>query len=167
MIMQDYMEIPLSDFDDVFEGAGFIMARKGRFIFSQSTLSRDEHQDFLKELRDGAKDSAKSIEKKILELETILQQYHPFDILANILVLNSIHNVETYKEYEHSGVLAFVEYLTLLLLTKPFESYSERSLEPRHNTHRKQYIDHQHNTSQGCSVSIWHQGRPLRLLKKR
>jgi hypothetical protein len=127
---EDSIEISLDEFDDYLEGPGFIMARKGRFILSQSTLSGDERRAFLQNIVDHQEDFRASIEQHVIELENILQQYNPFDVIGNISLLNSIHDIETYKEYEHSENPAYTEYLSLLLLTKPFDHYAVRTPHP-------------------------------------
>jgi hypothetical protein len=50
------------------------------------------------------------------ELETKLASYDGFSLLSQLAVLEFWHDPETYKEYEHGGLSAHVEYVAQLLL---------------------------------------------------
>jgi hypothetical protein len=114
------------EFDDVLYGPGFVMARKGRFILIDTSRTEAEHRALLKGLAEQEDELIASIETQVEELEAILSQYDPFDIIGNIWFANTIVDPETYKEYEHEGSLALVEYLALLYLTKPYHENAER-----------------------------------------
>jgi hypothetical protein len=116
---------PNDEFDDVLYGPGFVMARKGRFILTDTSRTEEEHRALLRGLAEQKDELSASIETQVEELETILSQYNPFDIIGNIWFANTITDPETYKEYEHEGSLALVEYLALLYLTKPYHESAE------------------------------------------
>jgi len=114
------------EFDDVLYGPGFIMARKGRFIIAESSRTEEEQRALLKNLAEQRDALKATIENRVKELEAILNQYDPFDIIGNIWLANAIIDPETYKEYAHEGNDAFVEYLALLCLTKPYHTSKKR-----------------------------------------
>jgi hypothetical protein len=109
-------------FDDVFEGPGFTIARKGRFLFQQSHLSPEEHKAMQEKLIAGKPDLLTSINHTIETLEHILFKHHPLDMLANLALANSIIDCDTYKESTFQGSDAYVEYVSLLYLRRPPES---------------------------------------------
>ena len=57
-------------------------------------------------------------------LEALLLQYDPFDMLGNLIMVEIAHNPETYKETEHEGLAAVVEYIALTYLGHPHSSGS-------------------------------------------
>jgi hypothetical protein len=95
-----------------------------------TTPSGEAYQEMLRDLARSKDEIWASLEQQAQELEDILTQYDPLDIIGNILFANAVFDAETYKEYAHEGSDAYIEYVTLLLLTKPFGSYTERTLEP-------------------------------------
>jgi hypothetical protein len=118
------------EFDEVLYGPWFTMARKGRFIYLDTSRTEEEHREILETLASSKDELAQDIERQIEELESILRQYEPFDIISNISLANSILDPETYKEYEQEGSPAFTEYVALLYLAEPYETYAERDLQP-------------------------------------
>ena len=52
-------------------------------------------------------------------LEGLLLQHDPFDMLGNLVMVEIAHNPETYKETEHEGLAAVVEYIALMYLGHP------------------------------------------------
>ncbi len=94
------------------------------------TPSSEAYQDMLRDLAESKDEIWASLEQQVQALEDILAQSNPLDVIGNILFANAVFDAETYKEYTHEGSDAYIEYVTLLLLTKPFETYSERTLEP-------------------------------------
>jgi len=90
------------------------------------------NQDFQQRLLEWANLRDKlweSIQQQVKELEEILLQFEPFDIIANVALMNALIDPETYKEYAHEGNDAYTEYITLLYLTKPYDTYPERQME--------------------------------------
>ena len=94
------------------------------------TPSSEDYQEMLRNLAQSKDEIWASLEQQVQALEDILAQYNPLDVIGNILFANAVFDAETYKEYAHEGSDAYIEYVTLLLLTKPFDTYAERSLEP-------------------------------------
>ncbi len=92
--------------------------------------SGEAYQVMLRDLANSKGEIWASLEQQVQELEHILAQYNPLDVMGNILFANAVFDAETYKEYAHEGSDAYIEYVTLLLLTKPYDTYSERTLEP-------------------------------------
>jgi hypothetical protein len=52
-------------------------------------------------------------------LESLLLQHDPFDMLGNLIMVEIAHNPETYKETEHEGLAAAVEYIALIYMGHP------------------------------------------------
>ena len=92
--------------------------------------SSEAYQAMLRDLAQSKDEIWVSLEQQVQELEDILAQYNPLDVIGNILFANAVFDAETYKEYAHEGSDAYIEYVILLLLTKPFDTYPERTLEP-------------------------------------
>ena len=100
------------------------MARKGRFIIQRSTIkTEEERRAFLQSLSEMKGEVEDLIKTQVEELEVIIQGYNPLDIIANIALRNSIWNSEDYKEYRSGENSADVEYIALLCLSKPFETF--------------------------------------------
>src|SRR5260221_13647861 len=97
----------------------------------ENNIPSDEaYRAMLRDLAASKDEIWASIQQQVEELERILAQYNPFDVIGNILFANAVFDAETYKEYVHEGSDAYIEYVTLLLLTRPFDIYAERTLEP-------------------------------------
>jgi hypothetical protein len=54
------------------------------------------------------------------QLEALLLRHDPFDMLGNLIMVEVAHNPETYKETEHEGLAAVVEYIALVYLGHPY-----------------------------------------------
>lgn len=119
------------DFDEVFHGPGFVMARKGRFIIQESTAATEEERHtLLQALSETKGEVEEQLKSQVGELEAIIQDHNPLDIIANIALRNSIWNPEDYKEYRSQENPAYAEYIALLCLTKPYETYHYQNPEP-------------------------------------
>lgn len=99
------------------------MARFGRFIHLQNTLTAESHA----ELRDAFIDSATELrdeqDKLRKRLVEILELVDPFDLLGASLIYLMI-DPDTYKEWESDRSPAHVEYLALQTLTASLEDRS-------------------------------------------
>lgn len=62
------------------------------------------------------------IRNQAQELEAILLRYNSFNMLANLMVTQLLNDPEKYKETNHTGLAAFVEYAALLYLKHPFNA---------------------------------------------
>ena len=89
----------------------------------------ENHQEMLRALFQSKDEIWASLELQVQELEAILSRYNPLDVMGNILFVNAAFDAETYKEYSHEGRDAYIEYVTLLLLTKPFDTYATHTTE--------------------------------------
>ncbi len=118
-------QVSPNEYDEYFQSNdGFVMARKGRYIIMQSHRSEEQQRALLRALRDGHKETKASIQSQIQEILDIIRNYDPFDILANISLRNSVTNPEEFKEYESKINPAYTEYIALLYLSLPYESYN-------------------------------------------
>jgi len=122
-------------YDEVLQGAGFTIARKGRHILMENNQSVDEHKALLVSLRDSREKIEADIEFQIQEIEALIQNYEPLDIMAQISLRNSNFNADSFKEYESTISPVYTEYITLLLdfrqnrLTEPYQlGENEKSL---------------------------------------
>ena len=56
---------------------------------------------------------------------SLMAPFDAFDVLTNLLIANLPLNAETYRESEHEGLVAFVEYAALILLERPSRAGSD------------------------------------------
>ncbi len=100
------------------------MARFGRFIHLQNTLTAESHA----ELRDAFIDSATELrdeqDKLRKRLVEILELVDPFDLLGRASLIYLMIDPDTYKEWESDRSPAHVEYLALQTLTASLEDRS-------------------------------------------
>ena len=82
-------------------------------------------KEYIKKMNEWSKILPLEIESEARKIETLLAKYNSFDIIANMSFMNLSFNPETFKEYSHEGLSAYVEYITLLCLKKPFSSGEE------------------------------------------
>jgi|SRR6266699_3900265 len=100
-------------------------------VIKETLTALDEaYREMLRKLANSRNEIWVSIEEQIHALELILTRYNPLDVIGNILFANAVFDAETYKEYSHEGSDTYIEYVTLLLLTKPYDTYAERTVEP-------------------------------------
>jgi len=119
-----------NEYDDVLYGPGFIMARKGRHILMESSKTKEEHQAILRTLFEARGEMEESIQSQARDLEALIKEYDPIDIIANVSLRNSIWNTDDYKEYESLENPAFVEYITLLCLSNQHDDFNHRNPQP-------------------------------------
>lgn len=115
------------EFDEILEFDGLVIARKGRFIFTENLRSEEEHVAHMKMVLEKKDEFWQSIEEQVVELEDIIVNFHPLDLIANISLRNKVLDPETYSEPSHDGNDAYTEYLALLCLTKPYSEFQSRS----------------------------------------
>lgn len=109
--------------DEAFEGPGFFMARKGRHILMQGTATPEEHKSILEAIRDSREEAEEDIQAKIQEIENLIQDHDPLDIIARMSLRNSNFDTENFKEWKSEINPAFTEYIALLCLTQPYGSF--------------------------------------------
>jgi hypothetical protein len=116
-----------SGFDDYIVGPGAFMGVKGRFLFMEVNRTEAEQRNLLRAMAASKEELTKKRDRGIAELEALLHKYNPFDLIANVFIANAFCDPETYEEPLFEGRIAFVEYLTLLLLTQSPDSLSWES----------------------------------------
>lgn len=98
--------------------------RKGRFIFQVNENTPEQQQEFLAQLKEASIQLTPEIERDIAELEELLLDYNPLDMIANAVLRNCVYDPETYREYSHDGNQAFAEYVALLCLSRPLADFT-------------------------------------------
>ncbi len=114
-----------NSFDEIYETEAMRIARKGRIVQIENIMSPDIRKEFINNIEDRKKNLSEDIEKQVKKLEELISKYNPIDILGNIKYRNAVLNTENYKEYSHDGNDAYVEYLSVLFLCKPLDSYPD------------------------------------------
>lgn len=117
-------------YDEAFEGPGFFMARKGRHILMQGTANPEEHKSILEAIRDSREEAEKDIQAKIQEIEILIQDHDPLDIIARMSLRNSNFDAENFKEWKSEINPAFTEYIALLCLAQPYETFHFQNPQP-------------------------------------
>lgn len=117
-------------YDEAFEGPGFFMARKGRHILMQGTASPEEHRDILESIRDSRNEAEESIQAQIREIENLIQDHAPLDIIAQMSIRNSNFDAENFKEWKSELNPAYTEYIALLCLTQPYDFFHYQNPQP-------------------------------------
>jgi hypothetical protein len=117
-------------YDEAFEVPGFFMARKGRHILMQGTANPEEHKAILEAIRDSRKDAEIDIQTQIHEIENLIQDHDPLDIIVRMSIRNSNFDAENFKEWKSEINSAYTEYIALLCLTRPYESFHFQNPQP-------------------------------------
>ena len=100
-----------------FEANGVSLMRSGKNIYSKNNRSPEEHQEFLKSVREEMLPRLRSERQQLGErLTEILAQADPVDLLARASFLYVPFNPDTYKEWESDRSTAHIEYLALQVL---------------------------------------------------
>lgn len=102
--------------DEVMELPFGYMARFGRFITTQHTLSPEEHDRAIGALLANEEKERREQEERREQLLNILSRVDPFDLLARASLTYLAFNPDTDKEWEHDRSPAHVEYLALQVL---------------------------------------------------
>lgn len=118
--------VPNDEYDEVRQYGSLSIARKGRFTFLENRASPEEHKQALEEIRGSMGEYVEATEKEIQDLERLLQQYSPLDVVGYIAFRNHITNFETYKEIESKENLAYAEYVALLYLCHTRGEYPDK-----------------------------------------
>lgn len=117
-------------YDEVLEGPGFFLARKGRHILMQGTANPEEHKALLGAIRDTRGEAEASIQNRIEEIDNLIRGYDPLDIIAQMSLRNSNFNPENFKEYKSKINPSYTEYVALLCLTQSYESFHFQNPKP-------------------------------------
>lgn len=84
------------------------------------TYSIEEACESAEKMATWRQEALEWIAQQNSELENLLRRFNSFDILANLTLSQMAYNPETYKETEHHGLGAIVEYAGLLAIRHPF-----------------------------------------------
>ena len=105
--------------DDVLEGPGFRMVRRGRHIELKTQRSPDEQRELLQRMRESRPKILDGIRSKTAEFVDILHKYTSFDLVANLFLLDVAHDPDEYKESESKLRPHWVEHAAVLELKDP------------------------------------------------
>lgn len=107
---------PLDDEYEVFEGSGFVMERRGRFMQSRSTLSPEEHAEMRRTLGESVPEIVGDMVKEVQELLQILHRYTPEAMISSMWLRNSPIFPGAAESEEQGEALShgFVEYVAAL-----------------------------------------------------
>lgn len=115
-------------FHEVFEAGGLRVERHGRFMVTQSMRTPEQQAELIERLAEAHKELPSQIATKVERLEELLASLDPFDVIANLMVINTFHDPDSYKEYEMEGNVAYVEYVALLCVKRPRWTSDHRRL---------------------------------------
>lgn len=121
---------PKDSYDEVLEGSGFFMARKDRHILMQGTGSSEEHKVWLEAIRNTQGETEANIQNRVEEINSLIREYDPLDIIAQMSLRNSNFDAENLKEYESKINPAYTEYVALLCLTQSYETFHFQNPKP-------------------------------------
>jgi hypothetical protein len=105
--------------DDILEGPGFTMKRRGRFLELKTRRSPEEQRELRKRMWESRPAILAEIQSKTAEFISILHKYTSLDLVANLLLHNVIHDPNEYKESESKLRPHFVEHAAVLELKDP------------------------------------------------
>lgn len=116
-----------------FEGDGVSLIRSGKNIYSQNDRSPEEHQDFLRSVREEMLPRLRGERQQLRgRLSEILNQTDPVDLLARASFIYLPINPDTYKEWESDRNTAHIEYLALQVL--PYSADEAQEVDAREAT---------------------------------
>lgn len=124
------------------------MERHGRFMVTQNTSTPGQQAELIQRLAEAHKELPSQIAAKVAKLEELLSLFDPLDVIANLMVINTFHPADSYKEYEMEGNVAYVEYVALLCLkrrrwTSKVRLLGNNELEPIDNLIKEIFQDTQ------------------------
>ena len=88
----------MNSIDEILEGPGFLMAQKGRHIFIESKRTQEDREIYYKAFSIQKRRLKLQSNPKYKKLKLLILEHNPFDIIANISLINSIHNAEEFKD---------------------------------------------------------------------
>ena len=130
MISQDLtpMDTVLSDIDEKYELGPITIIRKGRQIFVQSNIDREQHKKMVADFKKDLPNYKNQFEQIFVEIEQlIIKHFNPLDALGYITTKNLTGNLEDYSESTFEGKQLIVEILQNIILKNGFELYPEDS----------------------------------------
>lgn len=112
-----------------FEADGLSFMRAGKNIYAKNSRSPEEHQEFLRSVREEMLPRLRGERQQLRErLTEILAQADPIDLLARASFLYLPVDPDTYKEWESDRNTAHIEYLALQVL--PGSNQEAREIDP-------------------------------------
>jgi hypothetical protein len=113
-----------------FEADGISFMRVGKNIYTKNNRSPEQHQEFLRSVREEMLPRLRGERRQLRErLTEILAQADPVDLLARAGFLYLPIDPDTYKEWESDRSTAHIEYLALQVL--PDSAMEARAIDPK------------------------------------
>src|SRR5215813_188915 len=100
--------------DDVFEGPGFLMARRGKQIELRTHRSPEEHHALMERMVESRPLILSDLETKTNELVAIIHKYSSLDVVANLFLRDSTQDPDTYVESQSELRPHWVEHAAVL-----------------------------------------------------
>lgn len=92
-----------------------------------SPLSVEEQREWLNDLAKRREELKADLEQQVQALEAILLSCNPFDLLGHLFFVNAVFETEQKQEEIGEKSDVYLEYATLLLLTRDANSYPQQS----------------------------------------
>jgi hypothetical protein len=102
--------------DDIFEGPGFKVERRGRQIELRTHRSPEEHRELMRRMIESRPKILAEIQSRTTELTEIIHKYSSLDLVANLLLREGMQNPNTYKETDSKLRPHWVEHAAVLEL---------------------------------------------------
>lgn len=118
------------DFAEGFEADGVSLMRVGKNIYSRNSRSPEEHQEFLRSVREEMLPRLRGQRQQLRErLTEVLAEADPVDLLARASFIYLPIDPNTYKEWESDRSTAHIEYLALQVL--PDSTKEAQAIDPK------------------------------------
>jgi hypothetical protein len=105
--------------DDVFEGPGFKILRRGRQLELRTHRSPEEQRELIPRMIESRPRILAEIQSRTAELTEIIHRYTSLDLVANLLLREAMKNPNKYKETESELRPHWVEHAAVLELKDP------------------------------------------------
>ena len=92
--------------------------RYGRRLQASVDTNAPNFEHFRKAIEGAVAAAPAAYEERLARLQETLAEFDAFDVLAALWMVNAVANPETYKEWEHPGVIAIPEFAAALLLRR-------------------------------------------------
>ena len=96
--------------------------RNGRVIVMRSNWNPEEHQKFMKQMKQARPNFKQEIDDKIQCLANLIKEHDPSIILTKVSLMNLLTDPEEYREITHKGSEAKVELLMSVATAFPYPS---------------------------------------------
>ena len=97
-------------------------------LFTENQRTPEQHlKRSLSSLRESRNELPSQIDNKIQELKRLIEPFQSLlDVIATVAMTQVFDDPEKYKEYEHEGKQAYVEFIALLCLESPYVERENR-----------------------------------------